>query len=128
MVATIVELTNSSGFPRSYQSASAAIVTKGQILTLFDARIASYALVDGAMCAGVAAMDKKADNSTRVTVFTDCIIDVAASGAIAVGQPVCLNAFGNVRLADTAASGAQILGYALETSSANEVINVRVRL
>lgn len=130
--AKIVELTASTGFPRRYAVVDGTTISKGILLALADPRTASgtsTATGAGSPCAGVSAMDKEAgDGSTSITALTDCIIDVRASGAIWVGANVMLAGSNEVKVADGLASGAIILGYALETASDQEVINVRVRL
>lgn len=130
-----VELTNSTGNPRRYAVASGVAIAKGTLLKLIDVagiRTASAAVTLECPCAGIAAMDKSAtnDDSTSISVWTDGIFEMIASGAIAVGNQV-MSAGGvlnQVIAASAAASGAKVLGYALETAADTEWINVRVRL
>lgn len=132
-----VELTNSTGFPRRYTVANATAISKGTLLTLTDPRtaIAVPGTATAAVLnigAGVAAEDKEAsDGLTSISVWTDGIFEAKASGAIAVGAgivPVAGNCVAQAPAATLGASGAHIIGYALEAASADEVINVRIRL
>lgn len=129
-----VELYN-GGRQRRLTVADANAITKGTLLSLQDPRTASGSLgtsVAGAFpCAGVASMDKEAsDGSTSITVWTDGIFEMYASGAITRGNPIVfttgnyVNAVGST----ATASGAIIAGYAMETASDGEVINVRINL
>lgn len=130
--ATKVELTNETGFPRSYTCASGTAITKGSLLNLSDPRTAAQSATEGEPLAGIASMDKSAtDQSTRITAWTDGVFEMYASGAIVAGRPVMSagsTGTNHVKLAPTTASGAAILGYAEETAADDEVINVRVRL
>lgn len=102
-------------------------------MTLSDPRtvaaVADTPTPDGIVCAGIASMTKEAsDGSTKIAVWTDGIFEVYASGTITVGQPiksVGSGYFGAAATIDTV-SGV-ICGYALETASDAEVINVRIR-
>lgn len=133
-VVTIVELTNSTGFPRRFTCAAATAISKGILLQYADARTAAAGNTKAAAFAGVAAMDKDAtDGSTSISVYTDCVIDVRASGAITAGEAVCLAGLNEVmRLATATTSQAMFttqacVGYALETATDQEIINVRVK-
>lgn len=125
-----VELTEGDGWVRRFAKGSGAIV-KGQLLSLFDARTASGTL--GATvaaanpAAGIAAEDA-ATATTVVSVYTDGIFDMYASGVIVAGNPVVFVTNNRVAAAASTASGSVIAGYALETASADEQINVRIRL
>lgn len=115
---TKVELTASTGFPRSYTCASGVAIAKYSVLALSDPRTAAANAASCSVCAGIASMDKAAnDESTRITVWTDGVFDMAASGAIEVGGKVMLAAGNDVMAADTTASGAAEIGYALEDAS-----------
>lgn len=126
-----IELTNDTGFPRRYTCADGTAIVKNTLLKLTDPRTASASDTDGAKFAGIAAMDKEAsDGSTSITAYTSGVFDLVASGVILVGDPVCLDAAKNcvrqVVSGTAGASGASIVGYALETASNAEVINVRI--
>ena len=135
---TKVELygANNDGQPRRYTIASDAVITKGQLLALTDPRTVTAitsALGRGEV-AGVAAEGHDGlDFSNSISVWTDGIFDAYASGSITIGTPLqsgsVAGAFSNrVMNAGLWASGAEILGYALEACSANEVINIRLQL
>jgi len=129
----VVELTNSSGFPRRFACAEATSIEKYALLTLSDPRTAATRTdtptAAGLICAGIAAMDKTGgDGSISITAYTDGIFEIRASGAINAGAPVMSCGAGEVCLAPTTASGAIICGYALETAADQETINVRFRV
>lgn len=121
---------NSDGSPRRFTCASGTAIAKGTLLKITDPRtaIAQSDLRD--VCCGVAAMDKSAtDLSTSISVWTNGIFEAVASGAIVVGAPVSASTPANTIItATTAASGAAVIGYALETASDAETINVRLNL
>jgi hypothetical protein len=124
---------NNDGNPIRYTCASGTAIAKGTLLALSDPRTVAAQTTNAQVCAGVAAMDKAAnDNSTSIAVWTDGIFEARASGgAIAVGASITsglgTNCVSGVAL--TTVSGAQIIGYALEAADAGgEVINVRLRL
>lgn len=135
--AIVVELTNGSGFPRRYTVSNSTAISKGTLLKLTDPRTAvAYdgATVEGALpVAGIAAMDKEAnDGSTSITAWTDGIFELTASGAIHLGAAVVFLNNNYVRQASggitVAASGAVIAGYAMETASDAELVNVRIKI
>lgn len=106
-------------------------IEKGAILKLTDPRTAIIATASTDPICGIAAREKIAnDGRTQLSVYRDGIFDMVASGAIAVGSPV--KAAGvpsnTVMQAIGTESGAVILGYALETASDAETIQVRVQL
>lgn len=135
-----VELTNTTGFPRRFTVASNASIAKGTLLSLFDPRTASYAsYLSLTRLAGIASMEKENnDYSTSISVWTDGIFELVASGSITVGDnviyagdatyPNTVKSAGVSTTLMTCASAALIIGYALETAADAEVINVRVRL
>ena len=110
-------------------------IEKGTILALEDARTASGAIALSARpIAGIARREKIAnDGRTRLALFRKGVFDISASGAIVVGDVVVFDdAPNHVKSLDTAAgahaSGAQVLGTALETAADGEVIEVAVNL
>ena len=122
---------NNDGDPRRYTVASGVAISKGTLLIISDPRTASaHTTASGAYMAGVAAMDKSAtDLSTSISAWTNGVFEASASTAITVGYPVVSGDTANfVAVAASAASGAAVIGYALETATAAEVINVRVML
>ena len=128
---TKVELygANNDGEPRRYTIADGTAVSKGQLLQLTDPRTVTAKTAALQACAGVASMEKKAsDGSTSISCWTNGIFEATASLAIAVGNPVVGVDRNKVNAAPAIASGAQIIGYALETATAGETINVRLRL
>ena len=132
---TKVELygANNDGDPRRYTVASGTAIAKGTLLAMTDARTAiAHSGIDQPI-AGVAAMAKSAtDLSTSISAWTNGVFEVTSSGAITVGRGVVSGVTANqVRQAgvnSTAASGAVVMGYVLETGEEAEVINVRLKL
>lgn len=130
---------NNDGDARRFTIANGDAVSKGTLLALSDPRTVTSTTVSGSMIAGVAAEDHAANvGETSITVWTNGIFDVVAADTITAGMSVCsANSTDNanqvvatVDLAvdDWGASGAAILGYAMETASAAEKVNVRLRL
>lgn len=124
---------NNDGNPIRYTVADGVSVSKGSVLYLTDERIASGAALGTAPVAGVAAMDKIAnDGSTSISVWTDGIFEATASAAIAVGNPIAMDSLTNNTLITPASaqlgSGAITIGYAMGTAAADERINVRLKL
>lgn len=107
-------------------------VEKGAILKLTDPRTAIITSAAGDKLAGIAAREKVAsDGRTRLSVYrNNLIVDAVASGAITVGDAVIsAGAPANqVKKASAADSGCAILGYALETATDQEVIQVMVHV
>lgn len=127
-----VELTNSDGFPRRFTVANGTAISKGILLTLSEPRTAAKCTTAKnaqAPAAGIAAMDKEAnDGATSITAWTDGVFEIAASGAISTGDPVIFLVDNYVAKAPLHASGAVVIGYAMEDAATDEVINVRLRL
>lgn len=125
-------------FNTRYTCSASTSISKGMILMLTDPRTASKhtggkATIYGKPTAGIAAMDKDgSDPSTTITVWTKGIFDAYASGAITAGDAVIGVADGQIAtaaaLATTVASGALIIGYALETAADQEQINFKLDL
>jgi hypothetical protein len=111
-------------------------IEKGAILALTDPNTAVLASATKQPIAGIAAREKIAsDGRTRLGLHKKGIFDLTASGAITVGAAVQIaddvGTYPNHVMAAEAASagsGAVIIGYALETAAAAEVIQVRVDL
>jgi len=126
-----IELTNEDGFPRRFTVSATEAITKGSLLKLTDPRTATQANNLNNPIAGIASEEHTAtDGVTEISVWTDGIFDMVASGAIGVGQAVTTGGgvSNQVSTANAIASGAQIIGYALETASDTETINIRVKL
>ena len=129
---TKVELygANNDGTPVRYAVANGISISKGDLLTLLDDRAASSATTAwGAPFAGVASEEHTSGQGvTSVSAWTNGIFEAVASGAIEVGGPVRAADVNKVMAAENIASGAKTLGYALETVTDGETINVRLRL
>ena len=106
---------NNDGAPRRYVIATGTSVSKGTLMTLTTPRTATVAGATAAPSAGSAAEDHDANvGVTSISCYTDGIFRAVASAAISVGDAVMNAENNNVRTATVAASGAKILGYALE--------------
>ena len=128
-----VELTNGDGFPRRYTVASNVAITKGTLLSLDDGRIAAIDPLHGEAIAGIANQAKSAsDFSTSIAVWTDGVFECAASGTITRGVGVIAAGVDNMVFAASsltlAASGAAVIGYAMDTAADEETINIRIQL
>ena len=125
---------NNNGEIRRFTVADGTAISKGALLRLTDARTASAfpagnTAASLAMNAGIAASEKEAsDGQTSLGLVTQAIVDVSASGAITVGEPITFIIGNYVAKANASASGAAIAGYALETATDAEIINCRIDL
>ncbi len=121
--ASKIELVNSTGNPLRYTCDDGPAITKGTLLKLSNPR--TVAQSDGAadLFAGVAAMDKVAnDGSTEISVWTNGVFEMAASGAINAGERVETAAEGsNLVKTSTETDFAKLVGYALDTASGGKV-------
>ena len=117
---------------RSYTCADGTSISRGTLLKLTDPNTASATAVSGVVLvqfAGIAAADKIAnDGSTTISCWTDGIFDLkAGTDTITAGDLVMIS---GANLIQRALNGAQlsgaIVGKALETASASEVIRVAV--
>jgi hypothetical protein len=122
-----------AGDIQDYTVADGTAISKGALLELQDARTAIAVSGAGKPIAGIAARDKIAnDGRTRLSVIRRGDFDMVASGAIAIGSPVCASDANTSNVKTVVGvggiSGAAIIGYALETASDGEVIQVRVNL
>ena len=114
-----------------YTCADATGIEKGACLSLIDPRTAIIATTALSGAAGICAREKIAGSGrTQVAVYREGDFDMVASGTIAVGAPVKFagNPTNTVMTAVSSDSGAVVIGYALETASDQEVIQVRLRL
>ena len=138
-IPTKVELygANNDGEVRRYTIADGTAVSKGDLLELTDPRTVVKFTTAAAgtthACAGIAAEEHVANQgSTSIAVITNGVYEMMCSGAVILGAPItfCLNNFVQdaTGMASFALVGAYTAGYALETGTAEEVINVRVRL
>ncbi len=133
--ATPVELygENEGGAQRRFTCASGVTIVKGTVLKLVDPRTAAASAGTADVFAGIASMDKESglDASTSISCWENGIFEMKASGAIVIGAPVQtatggLNTVMAALTGPAGSSGAQIVGYALETASADEIINIRI--
>lgn len=133
---TKVELfgANRDGEPRRMTVVDGTAVSQGTLLTLVSPRtvgIAAYSATARPF-AGIAAEDHTASvGVTSINVWTQGIFEATCSGAIVLGQPIS-GSEGNYAIGTAAvidpASGANVIGYALETGTADAIINVRLNL
>ena len=116
--------------PIDFTVADGTGIEKGALLQLTDPRTASAATAATQKIAGIAAREKVAsDGRTQLAVFRRGIFDMVASGAILVGAAVTACETANhVLSAAVTASGAAIIGHALETAAADEVIQIAVNV
>lgn len=105
-------------------------IEKGALCALTDPRTAI--LVSGTTAqplAGIAAREKIAsDGRTQLALYRRGVFDMVASGAIRIGAAVASagTPANQVLEAGVTASGACVLGYALETASDGETIQILV--
>ena len=122
------ESSGHGGVIQDYNCGAGAI-EKGTLLSLQDGRTCSGTVAIGVALAGIAAREKVAgDGRTRLAVYKKGYFDMIASGAITVGDPVVAAGHDNYVKEAGVQSGSAILGYAEETSEADEVIIIRVDL
>ena len=129
--AVIIELLGNGGDPIRYTVADGTTIPKGSLMYLSGDRTISITSGAGQAIAGIAASEKVAnDGSTNLAVYTNGIFDLKDSGsAITLGNMVKIS---GVNTISTAADGdyelGRVIGRALETADASEVIAVRVLL
>ena len=122
-------------WPTGFTVADATAITKGAILMMTDPRTASLATNGPVAVAGIAARDKVAsDGRTQLGVWSTpgLIFDVSLSGACDIGDPLMVSALATtypnyVEAASGTTSGANTIGYALETGTNGEVIQMRLQ-
>ena len=113
-------------------------VSKGALLQLLDPKTASYGHLANVPIIGVAAEEHLAGRGiTEISVYTNGLFDVLASGSIGLGTSVIADLSNAVKEYNPAAassslqsvsSHAFVLGRALETASNNEVVVIRLQL
>lgn len=130
--ASIIELygINNLGDGRTYTIANATAVSYGTVMVLgSDPRTAIAASATLNVPAGIASSDKEAsDGKTRISVYTNGIADMIASGAIVLGAHVVATANNYVRMAnaaDEASSFSVIFGTCEETATDGEIVAIR---
>lgn len=127
--AIIVELLGNQGNPMEFKVADGTGIEKGTILKLTDPRTAIASSGSGDAFAGIAAMEKVAnDGSTKISAYKYGVFELKDSGTgITAGELVSTDGANLIKTAteaEVAAGGA--IGKALETAAANEVIEVMV--
>ena len=130
--AVIVELLGNAGDAVSYTVADGTGIEKGTLLYLSaDPRTVAASSADGQIFVGIAAAEKVAnDGSTTLSAYTNGIFDLTDSGSgMTLGDTVKLNGANLITTADEAGAQdySQIVGIVLETASASEVVQVKVR-
>lgn len=132
--AIIVELLGNGGDPVEYTVADGTGIAKGTVMKISsDPRTIAAATADGDLIVGIAASEKVAnDGSTTLAVYTNGIFDLtctASTGSAVLGEPVKITGANTVAPADDATiqHAEEVVGYSLETGSAGEVVQVRVR-
>lgn len=129
--AVIVELLGNGGDPVEYTVADGATIEKGTILKLTDPRTAAASSADGDLFAGIAAAEKVAnDGSTTLAAYTHGIFDLKMTATTTTAGHMVKVAGANLIAEaddDTAEKGGEVVGKALETAAASEVIQVLVK-
>lgn len=133
----ILELYGREGDRATFTVADGTAITKCSTLKLSsDPRtVSNYASSDGVVTprifTGIAGHDKEAsDGATTISVITNAKIDAYCSGSVTLGDnvvAVASNLFRSCLPGTVLASGAVIAGYALETGSDLEQIEIRLR-
>ena len=127
--AVIIELLGNGGDPVRFTVADGSGIEKGVLLKLTDPRTAIASSADNDPFCGIAAAEKVAsDGSVTLAAYTKGIFDLKDSGSgITVGATVNVGGT-NLVVASAAADllTGSVVGRALETASAAEVIAVAV--
>lgn len=112
--------------------ADGTTIEKGTVLKLADANLGAASSADGDIFLGIAAAEKVAnDGSTTLSYWNKGIFDMKCDGVgVTAGDPVKIGGANLISVADdaTAAGLKEIVGIALQTGAANEVIEVRLGL
>lgn len=127
--AVIIELLGNGGDPVRFTVADGSGIEKGVLLKLTDPRTAIASSADNDPFCGIAAAEKVAsDGSVTLAAYTKGIFDLKDSGSgITCGATVNVGG-ANLVIASAAADllTGSVVGRALETASAAEVIAVAV--
>ena len=131
-----LKLVNDYGInPQDFTVADATAIEKGDICMLVDPRTASGAsVISGQMIAGVAAAEKVAnDGAVNVSLHRFGIWDASYSGAAgcAAGDTLMASDDNHVTKASKIvghASGASIIGHALEDAAAGELFEFELKI
>lgn len=127
--AVIIELLGNGGDPVRFTVADGNTVEKGTVMELSDARIASAANTMYGAVAGIAAAEKVADDgATTLACYTNGIFDLKCNPhhGITAGNWVAIASSSNLISAAPLGISGGLLGKALETATAGEVIAVKV--
>ena len=127
--AVIIELLGNGGDPIRYTVADGTGIEKGSLMYISGDRTISVTRGENEKFIGIAAAEKVAnDGSTNLAVYTNGIFDLKDSGS-GITRGVMVKV-GGVNTIAASADGdfelGKIVGKALETASADEVIAVRV--
>ena len=121
-----------TGLPIPFTVANGTGIEKGDLCTLSDPMTAATATTDGAEVAGIAASEKIAsDGKVKLGIYREGYFKVAASGSIAVGDPVGIagrddnEVYSLVGVANL--SGSVCLGLAMETATDAETLIIQVK-
>lgn len=111
--------------------ANATGIEKGALCKLSDPNTAALADGDADKLAGIAASEKIAsDGNTKLGFYKRGMFSLTCSGAVVVGEAVVsvVNFPNYIAAAGITASGACILGHAMETGAVGETIRVYVNV
>ncbi|MAF42681.1 MAG: hypothetical protein CMI54_00740 [Parcubacteria group bacterium] len=129
--AVIIQLLGNGGDPIRFTVADGAGIEKGTIMKISGDNTAAASTADGDLLVGIAAAEKVAsDGSTTLAVYTNGIFDLTVDGTntATLGYPQKADGTNLISDADddTAEGMMEVIGYAMEAGSTNEVIAVRV--
>ena len=124
------ESSGDGGVIQDYDVSGSVSFEKGVFLAYTDGRGAVAPSSKGQACAGISAREKVSGSGrTRMALYKKGYFDVSASGSIGLGNPVILAGHQNyVMISDGSHSGSQILGYAEEDATDEEVFMLRLDL
>lgn len=125
---------NRDGDQTEYTISSSAVINQFSIMGLSDPYTIALATTAKMVIAGVSARDKTADGSSKLSVYTRGKFTARASNAIIAGSPVLSASdtnYPNTIMSGAGspmASGAQVIGYALETFADGQSKQFMLRL
>lgn len=111
--------------------AAAVGIPKGTVMKLTDPNTGAASSADGDIFLGILINEKDGDNTsqTRMAVARHGVFDMKCDGTgVTAGDPVKIGGANLISVADdaTAAGIKEVIGMALQTGAANEVIEVLV--
>ena len=119
-----------TGKPINFTVSDGTGIEKGTILKLTDPTTGAASSADGDLFCGITLVEKVAsDGQTRIPVSRHGVWDIKDSGAgITAGDPVKIAGANLVATADddTVNNFSEVVGVALQTAAASEVIEVLV--